>query len=131
MKKVTAIGGIFFRSNDPAAMRQWYRSHLGIEADENGTSFPWRAMDDPAKVGQTVWSTFPQDTRYFGPAGKSFMVNYIVHDLEKLLEELKREGVPAVKPMESHEYGKFGWIADPEGNWIELWEPPDERVPLG
>ena len=96
MKRVTAIGGIFFRSGDPAATREWYRSHLGIESTEYGASFPWRSVDDPTRVKQTVWSPFPSNTTYFGPGGKTFMVNYIVEDLESLLEQLRRE-VDALK----------------------------------
>jgi predicted enzyme related to lactoylglutathione lyase len=121
-QRVTGIGGIFFKSTDPAAMREWYHTHLGLENNQYGTTFDWRHADDTEKEGQTVWSTFAKDTKYFAPSEKEFMVNFRVENLEWLLEELKKEGVTQVGEMQSHDYGKFAHIMDPDGNKIELWE---------
>ncbi len=124
-KRVTNIGGIFFKSADPAATRDWYNTHLGLNAEQWGATFDWRHADDPDKKGSTVWSTFPADTKYFGPSAREFMINYRVEDLEWLLGELKKEGVEQIGEMEVSEYGKFAHIMDPEGNKIELWEAID------
>lgn len=126
MKRVTGIGGIFFKSKDPVRARNWYQEHLGINADEYGTSFEWRHADDPKKKGYTVWSPFNQDTEYMEPSTKDFMINFRVQDLEALLKVLKEEGIEQVGEMEVHDYGKFAHIMDPDGNKIELWEPVDE-----
>ena len=123
MKKVTGIGGIFFKCADPKKMKDWYAQHLGLPVSDYGTSFEWRQMDDPEKTGQTVWSPFSQETKYFEPSKKDFMINYQVEDLEALVEDLKKEGVTIVDEIASSEYGKFVHILDPEGNAIELWEP--------
>lgn len=123
MKKVTGIGGIFFKCKDPKAMREWYKTHLGIDASEYGATFGWKDMSDSAKDGVTVWNPFPDTTKYFDPSTKEFMINYTVADLEALVEELKKEGVTIVDKIESYDYGKFIHILDPEGNKIELWEP--------
>ena len=121
MKKVTGIGGIFFKAKDPEQLRAWYRKHLGIESESWGFTFSWQ--DDPQKDGgQTVWSVFPADTKHFEPSHSSFMINFRVEDLDWLLTQLRAEGVDS--KMEASEFGKFGWIMDPEGNRIELWEPP-------
>ena len=122
-KKVTAIGGIFFKCNDPAATREWYSKHLGLSNDQYGTNFEWRDANDPEKKGSTVWSPFAKDSKYFEP---SFMINFRVENLEWLLEELKKEGIMQAGEMQVHEYGKFAHIIDPDGNKIELWEPVDE-----
>ncbi len=127
MKKVTGIGGIFFKSQDPDSLRQWYRAHLGIEADgSNGAAFPWREADNTEQEGVTLWSAFPANTRYFDPSKAPFMINYRVADLAWLLTQLREEGVEVDPKIEDTEYGKFAWIMDPEGNRIELWEPPTE-----
>ncbi len=123
MKRVTGIGGIFFKSKDPEKTKAWYEKHLGIESGEHGGGFNWREAEDPSKEGFTAWSVFPGESTYFGPSEKEFMFNYRVENLELLLEELKKEGVEIVGEMESYSYGKFGWIMDPEGRKIELWEP--------
>lgn len=127
MKRVTSLGGIFFKCQDPAKMRDWYSRHLGLQTDQYGTSFEWRHADIPEKKGYTVWSTFKQDTDYFRPSQKDFMLNFRVENLEWLLEELKKEGVEVVGEMEVYEYGKFAHIMDLEGNKIELWEANDEE----
>lgn len=125
-KRVTGIGGIFFKCQDPDAVKQWYSKHLGIPADAYGASFEWRQADDPEKKGTTVWSPFKMETRYFDPSTQPFMINYRVEDLEALVAELKAEGVTVVDEIESYPYGKFVHIMDLEGNKIELWEPIDE-----
>ncbi len=125
MKRVTGIGGVFFKAKNPEKLHRWYSKHLGIPIEfPHGASFEWRHKDAPKKTGATVWSLFPKDTRYFAPSKSPFMVNYRVNDLKKLLQALRKEGVKVAKKMESSEYGRFAWISDPEGNRIELWEPP-------
>ena len=125
-KRVTAIGGIFFKSTDPAAAREWYAKHLGLTNDQYGTNFEWRHEDNPEKKGSTVWSPFKKDTNYFEPSGKEFMINYRVENLEWLVEELKKEGISLVGELQVGDYGKFAHIMDPDGNKIELWEPVGE-----
>ncbi|MBF8297098.1 MAG: glyoxalase [Bacteroidetes bacterium] len=128
MKRVTGLGGVFFRCTDPEKMKDWYRTHLGIESDKYGGMFTWRNPDDPGKTCITAWSPFPDSTEYFKPSDKQFMFNYRVENLRALLDELRKEGVTVVGEVEEFEYGKFGWIMDPEGNKIELWEPIDEPL---
>jgi predicted enzyme related to lactoylglutathione lyase len=123
MKKVTGIGGIFFKCKDPDKMKEWYKTHLGLDTNEYGASFEWREESEPTKKGSTQWSPFAESTKYFEPSTKEFMINYRVADLEALVEELKKEGVTIVDPVESYDYGKFVHIIDMEGNKIELWEP--------
>jgi len=127
-KRVTGLGGVFFKSTNPAALKQWYKEHLEIDSGEHGAMFNWRHHDDPDKEGNTVWSIFPDDTTYFKPATREFMFNYRVENLEELLRVLKEEGVEVVGDMEEYPYGKFGWIMDPDGNKIELWEPLNEKT---
>jgi predicted enzyme related to lactoylglutathione lyase len=126
MKRVTGIGGIFFKTQDPQALYQWYEKHLGIPPAADGTSatFEWREPDEPEAKGMTVWSIFPRDTKYFGPSASPFMINYRVHDLDALLVALKEEGVQIDPHREDGDYGRFAWIMHPAGNRIELWEPP-------
>ena len=124
MKKVTGIGGIFFKSADPKKMNEWYEKHLGIPMADYGTMFEWRELDNPEKTGYTVWSAFPDDTKYFEPSKKDFMINYRVENIEALVEELKNAGVKIIDEITDSEYGKFVHILDPEGNSIELFEPP-------
>jgi predicted enzyme related to lactoylglutathione lyase len=124
LKRVTGIGGIFFKANDPDKLRDWYRVHLGIECEkENGAIFKWRKADDPNSERYTVWSPFPADTDYFAPSTKPFMINLQVENLDEVLTQLKAEGIDVDPKVESCDYGKFAWIMDPEGNRIELWEP--------
>lgn len=120
-KRVTGIGGIFFKSKDSKALVAWYGKHLGLKTDEYGSTFWWK--DKQGNDCSTQWSPFATDTKYFEPSDKQFMQNFRVHDLENLLEKLNQEGVTIVGEMESYDYGNFGWILDPEGNKIELWEP--------
>jgi predicted enzyme related to lactoylglutathione lyase len=122
MKRVTGLGGVFFKAEDPKKLNEWYQKHLGVEG-----VFKWKDLDHPEATdpAQTVWSTFKKDTAYFAPSEKPFMFNYRVENLEELLKLLKAEGVVTVGEMESASYGKFAWIMDPEGNKIELWEPID------
>ena len=125
MKRVTGIGGIFFKSKDPKALGQWYRTHLGIDVAEwGGAAFSWSA-DNPSGVGTTIWSPFSADTKYFEPSSASFMINYRVEDLHALLAVLRTEGCDVVEKTEESEFGKFGWVMDPDGNRIELWQPPE------
>jgi predicted enzyme related to lactoylglutathione lyase len=124
-KRVTALGGIFFKCADPAAMRDWYAHHLGFNTDQYGASFEWRHADRPDKKGSTVWSPFAADTKYFEPSEKEFMINLRVENLAWLLEELKKEGITQIGTLQEYEYGKFAHIMDPEGNKIELWEAND------
>lgn len=127
MRRVTGIGGIFFRSRDPAATAAWYREHLGIPVGEQGyCDYPWRELDEPRRIGRTVWSVFPDDTGYFGDDPAAFMVNYRVADLDALLERLRDEGVTVAEEREEYEFGRFGWITDPDGRRVELWEPAGE-----
>lgn len=127
MKRVTGIGGIFFKSPNAEQLRDWYRAHLGIEAEgDSGYMFEWRDREQPEKIGQTVWSIFAGHTKYFQPSNASFMINYRVADLHAVLAELRSEGVQVDDKTEESEYGKFGWIMDPDGNRIELWQPPED-----
>lgn len=125
MKRVTGIGGIFFKCKDPEQMKLWYKTHLGLDTDAYGTSFEFRQSDEPEKKGFLQWSPFSADTKYFEPSAKEFMINYRVENLVALVDELKREGVEVVDEIETFEYGKFVHILDAEGNKIELWEPDD------
>jgi predicted enzyme related to lactoylglutathione lyase len=123
MKRVTGIGGIFFKASEPEKLCGWYRKHLGIETKERSAIFKSRKFDDPQSETYTVWSPFPSDTDYFAPSDKPFMINFQVENLEELLAALKSEGVDVDPRVETYDYGKFAWIMDPEGNRIELWEP--------
>lgn len=126
MARVTGIGGIFFKCNDPVATRNWYRDHLGLKTNDYGSLFEFRQGANPDKIGYLQWSTFKQDTEYFDPCKKEFMINYRVDDLEALVSRLRQEGVTIVDDIESYDYGKFVHILDNEGNKIELWEPVDQ-----
>ena len=121
-EKVTGIGGVFFRAKDPVRMFAWYREQLGIDAKDGHADFIWREEERPNEPGCTVWSVFPADTDYFGPSRPAFMINYRVSNLDRMLAQLRRNGV-AVEKVEDYDYGRFAWITDPEGNRIELWEP--------
>ena len=125
MKRVTSLGGIFFKCNDKEKMNRWYTKHLGLNTGEYGISFEWRSAETPENKGYTVWSPFANDTKYFEPSQKDFMLNFRVENIESLVEELKKEGVNVVDEIEKLEYGKFVHIMDIEGNKIELWEPND------
>jgi predicted enzyme related to lactoylglutathione lyase len=128
MKRVTGLGGVFFKTKDPKKTKEWYGKHLGLPMSDYGCAFEWI---DPhhrdAKVpATTAWSPFKEDSSYFQPSQKEFMFNYRVENLVEVLKLLKEEGVEVVGEMQEYPYGKFGWIMDPDGNKIELWEPKDE-----
>jgi predicted enzyme related to lactoylglutathione lyase len=125
MKKVTGIGGIFFKCKDPKKMREWYQTHLGLNTNDYGAVFEWRQGADSTKKGFTTWSPFAETTKYFEPSTKDFMINYRVENLEALVEQLRKEGVTITDQIETYDYGKFVHIVDVEGNKIELWEPND------
>jgi catechol 2,3-dioxygenase-like lactoylglutathione lyase family enzyme len=124
MAKIRGIGGVFFKSENAEALRAWYAKHLGIESGPEGKMFAWRDKDDPSRENITVWSIFPASSNYFHPSTSPLMMNYIVDDLKAMLAELRANGVTVADKVEEHEYGKFGWVFDPDGNKIELWEPP-------
>ncbi|TAE25395.1 MAG: VOC family protein [Candidatus Kapaibacterium sp.] len=123
MKRVTGIGGVFFKAENPAELKNWYEKHLDIPQSDYGTTFEWREDANPEKRGTTAWSPFKADSKYFAPSQKEWMINYRVENLVELLNVLQTEGVQIVGDMEEYDYGKFAWILDPEGNKIELWEP--------
>jgi predicted enzyme related to lactoylglutathione lyase len=125
MKKVTGIGGVFFKCKDPDKVKDWYKTHLGFDTNEYGASFEWQAEGDERKNGMIQWSPFSENTKYFEPSTKDFMINYTVANLESLVEELKKAGVTILDQLEEYDYGKFIHILDIEGNKIELWEPKD------
>jgi len=125
MKRVTGIGGIFFKCKDPNKMKEWYKTHLGLNTNEYGATFEWGEASGSSKKGSTHWSPFDDKTTYFEPSTKDFMINYRVADLEALVAELKKEGVTIIGDIQSFDYGKFAHIVDIEGNKIELWEPID------
>jgi catechol 2,3-dioxygenase-like lactoylglutathione lyase family enzyme len=126
-ERVTGIGGVFFKAKDPQALGAWYRDHLGLallgEPSQPFSAFLWRDRDDQTRLGTTVWAVFPQDTRHFAPSQAPFMVNYRVADLNRLLAQLRAQGVAVEERVVEDFNGRFAWLADPEGNRIELWEP--------
>ena len=125
MKRVTGIGGIFFHAKDPVALRAWYQKHLGVDVQEwGGTAFSWSDDARNPTGGMTVWSIGAADGKHFAPSTSSFMVNYRVADLAALLQALREEGCQVLEKTDDSEFGKFGWVMDPEGNKVELWEPP-------
>jgi len=124
-KKVTGIGGIFFKCEKPDKMKDWYAKNLGLKTNEYGALFEFRKSDKPAEKGYLNWSPFDEDTDYFEPSDKDFMINYRVENIEELVAELEKNGVPVLDKIETYEYGKFVHILDPENNKIELWEPVD------
>jgi len=126
LKKVTGIGGIFFKSNDPKHIKKWYHQNLGLTIDAYGSPFEFRNANNPDEVNYLQWSPFEKDTKYFEPSKKEFMINYRVDNLEPLVAQLKKNGVTILDEIETFDYGKFVHIMDPEGNKIELWEPVDQ-----
>ena len=125
MRKVTGVGGIFFKCKDPAKTTEWYQKHLGLDTNPYGATFEWYEGVDSTKKAQTQWTPFPETSKYFEPSSSGFMINYRVENLEALVDELKKEGVTIVDSIESYDYGKFVHILDGEGNKIQLWEPKD------
>ena len=121
MAKVTGLGGIFFKSRDPAALAAWYAEHLGLQVDDWGGV---RFDEDEDRPGYTLWSAFAADTNYFAPSAQPYMVNFRVDDLDALLIQFRTAGVEVDERIEESEFGRFGWIMDPEGSRIELWQPP-------
>ena len=125
MKRVTGIGGVFFNAKDPVALRAWDQRHLGIDVQEwGGTAFTWTDGAGNPMKGTTVWSIGAAGGDYFAPSTSTFMVNYRVEDLAALLQALRDEGCQVLEKTDDSEYGKFGWVMDPEGNKVELWQPP-------
>ena len=123
MRRVTGIGGIFFRAKDPVALGAWYKQHLGIDVQEwGGAAFNWA---DDGGAGTTAWSLFGPASKKFAPSTAPFMINYRVADLAGLLQALRKEGCNVLEKVDDSEYGKFGWVVDPEGNKVELWQPPE------
>lgn len=123
MKRVTGIGGIFFKAANPKALSAWYRDHLGLDtSDWGGAIFPWGG--EGSAKDMTIWSPFAQDTDYMAPSTASFMINFRVNDLDALLTVLRTEGCNVLERTETSEQGKFGWVIDLEGNKVELWQPP-------
>lgn len=132
MNYVTGIGGIFFKANDPAGLGEWYRKHLGLDVEDYG-GVTFREADasaglSPKREAYTVWPPFAADSDYFAPSEKPFMINFRVSDLDALLAQLRNEGVKVDERTEKSEFGYFGWAMDPEGNRIELWEPPEIKT---
>lgn len=125
MTKVTGIGGIFFQAKDPVALRAWYQKHLGIDVQAwGGTAFRWTDSGGNPTGGMTVWSIGAANGTQFAPSKSTFMVNYRVEDLAALLQALREEGCDVLDKTDDSEFGKFGWVMDPEGNKVELWQPP-------
>ena len=127
MKKVTGIGGIFFKCKDPNKVKDWYNKHLGLDAGPYGASFEWRQLDTPEKKGLTQWNVNTETAKNYEPSTKDFMINYRVDNLEALVEELKKENVTILDKIEAYDYGKFVHILDLEGNKIQLWEPAESE----
>ncbi|MFO1315057.1 MAG: VOC family protein [Burkholderiales bacterium] len=126
MKRVTGIGGIFFKAKDPVALRAWYRRYLGIDVLEwGGAAFSWADEAGKPVGGTTIWSVSGADGDDFAPSTAPFMINYRVADLAALLDALRREGCRVLDRTDDSEFGKFGWVVDPEGNKVELWQPPE------
>jgi predicted enzyme related to lactoylglutathione lyase len=126
-KKVTGIGGIFFKCKDPEKLKEWYAKHLGLNTDKYGTTFEWRQAADSTQRGFTQWGAFKETTKYFNPSTKDFMINYRVENLEALVEQLRKDGITITDKIETVEYGKFVHIMDLENNKVELWEPVDDE----
>ena len=125
MSRVTGLGGIFFKAKDPDSLRNWYSKHLEFPLEDwGGMTFRWRETDQPEREGATAWSLFPASSKYFDPSTSPFMINYRVANLAQVLEQLRSEGCQVDDKVDESEFGKFGWVMDPEGNRIELWEPP-------
>jgi len=125
MKRVTGIGGVFLKAKDAPALRAWYKTHLGVDVQAwGGAAFSWADADGRPTGGTTVWSVASSDSDQFAPSSAAFMVNYRVDDLLALVDALKSEGCNVLDRIDDSEYGKFAWVIDPEGNKVELWQPP-------
>jgi predicted enzyme related to lactoylglutathione lyase len=127
MSRVIGIGGIFIKSKDPQALREWYRKHLELDIqDWGGLAFEWHRPATAGRTRYTIWSVMEESSNYFAPSKASFMVNYMVEDLHSVLGSLRAEGCEVDERTEESEFGKFGWVMDPDGNRVELWEPPEK-----
>ncbi len=124
-EQVTGIGGVFFKAKDPKAMVAWYQANLGIQSKGGFADFTWRDKDYPEQIGHTAWRIFPTNAKYFGQSTSPLMVNYRVANLDRMLEQLRKNGVN-IEKVDDYDYGRWAWIMDPEGNRIELWEPKDK-----
>jgi predicted enzyme related to lactoylglutathione lyase len=120
MERITGIGGVFFKAQDPVALAAWYREHLGVPVEADAT---YGTLASAAAGEETVWSTFPADTEYFSPGSAPFMINYRVRDLDAMLAQLRAAGAVVDERVDDYDYGRFGWASDPEGNRFELWQP--------
>lgn len=126
MARVHGVGGVFIKARDPKALREWYKLHLGFALGEwGGLSFSWGDPEGPGAKGATIFSIFDEKSKYFDPSESRVMINFIVSDLEGLLKKLRDEGCKVEDKLEKSEYGHFGWVYDPEGHKIELWQPPE------
>lgn len=123
--KVTGVGGVFLKSENPEKTREWYKKHLGLASNNQGGSFVWRKFDDSEEYGFTVWHSFARDDDYFNPSDQEFMINYRVNNLDALVTKLESAGVKLVGDVEEYPFGKFAWIMDSDGQKVELWEPYD------
>ena len=124
--RVTGLGGFFITSENPDKLKKWFEKNLGLPCDQYGHLFKWRLPDDPEKIGHTQFSVFEKGSAYLKPGTKDYMINFRVNDVKAIIEDFKRKGLQVAGEIEEYEYGKFGWVIDPEGNKIELWEPVDE-----
>ncbi len=126
MERVTGIGGIFFKAKDPKALGAWYEKHLGVPLEAwGGAAFQWQSPSNPTGVGTTVWNLFKESSTYFGRPEARFMINFRVRDLHALQAALREEGCEVDAKVDESDFGKFGWVTDPEGNRVELWQPPE------
>lgn len=125
MKRVTGIGGVFFKAKDAPALQAWYKRHLGIDVqDWGGAAFTWSDAEGKPTGGMTIWSIAPAESDQFAPSNASFMINYRVEDLHGIVKVLKEEGCEVLEKIDESEFGTFAWVIDPEGNKVELWQPP-------
>ena len=129
VEQVTGIGGVFFKVKDPKGMTAWYRTNLGIQSKGGYADFTWREKEHSEVIGHTAWRLFPTNTTYFGQSSSSLMINYRVANLDRMLEQLRKNGVK-IEKIDDYDYGRWAWVTDPEGNRIELWEPK-EKEPNG
>jgi len=123
MAKVTGIGGVFFKAEDPEKLYHWYEKYLGITREGGYVAFQWQSEENPSEDGMTTWSIFKKQSEYFNPSTAPFMINYRVDDLDGILDVITADGLDVNLKREDADYGRFAWISDPEGNRIELWEP--------
>ena len=125
MRRVTGIGGVFFKAKDPAALHEWYKRHLGIDVQAwGGAAFSWADEQGTPSGGTTIWSIGAQDDATYAPSNASFRINYRVEDARALANLLREEGCDVLDEIDESEFGIFAWVMDPEGNKIELWQPP-------